>query len=95
MTTSISYSRAELTIYIYALCDPQAPDVPRYIGQSYNPYQRLIAHWGSLDPHDRTARAQWIRELKAVGRRPVLMILAEADTLPLAICLCALKTVAP
>jgi GIY-YIG catalytic domain len=60
--------------YIYCLSDPHTLE-KRYVGKSQDPYARLKKHlWPSyLKPE--TYKNRWLRQLKAIGSKPILSIL--------------------
>jgi len=62
---------------IYALMGPD-DSLPRYVGRTIHPKPRLSCHltWARTG-NDKSAKADWLRELLAEGQRP-LMILLEA-----------------
>lgn len=55
-------------VAIYALIDPHAPAVVRYVGQSVSPHSRYRGHLRSLG---------WARDLVAIHRRYPTMLLLE------------------
>lgn len=57
--------------FIYALCEPGSGHV-RYIGTAKNPKSRLRTHEKSG-----TAVGEWIRGLHAVGKKPLMVLVAE------------------
>lgn len=62
---------------IYALVDPR-DGLHRYVGRSRNPKQRYGAHVAICSPWRRPENRRkdaWIRELHALGLRPLLVIL--------------------
>lgn len=67
------------TIYIYALADPGEPSVVRYIGQSAEPERRLMSHMNECAEPNQSARARWLRTLKAIGKHPLVTILDAID----------------
>lgn len=67
-----------MTAYIYALQDPRTYEV-RYIGKSVSPKNRLRNHINGQRYAQNWRMRQWIGELRADARRPVLMIVDECD----------------
>ncbi|HYX42899.1 MAG TPA: hypothetical protein VE821_14430 [Pyrinomonadaceae bacterium] len=65
-------------IYIYGLTDPRNQEV-RYVGASQRPQLRTAEHCAPKAVTKPSAKAEWLRELCALGLRPVLTIL-EATT---------------
>ena len=61
--------------YIYALTDPRGYGFV-YIGRAKNPKNRIHMH---LRPKDGSRRAQWIKELLALGLEPVMTVLEEVS----------------
>lgn len=57
--------------YIYALRCPLTGDI-RYVGKSNNPELRLQKH---MSPATNWRKIQWVREVKAEGKRLELVIL--------------------
>lgn len=67
-------------VTFYALRDPRDNRV-RWVGQTTNEKGRLAAH---MNPNlaDTSARAQWIRSLRADGLRPVMERLERCSLVP-------------
>lgn len=65
---------------IYVLRDPRN-GLPMYVGKSNAPYvsSRLAQHMHVRDD-DTSPRAEWVRELKAIGMRPELGVLETVKT---------------
>jgi hypothetical protein len=65
---------------VYALVDPSAPNVVRYVGSSTHIVKRLAAHATGYMPRngDGPKRA-WLTELKRSGRKPVAIVLERLD----------------
>jgi hypothetical protein len=65
---------------IYALVDPLAPNIVRYVGSSTHIVKRLAAHATGYMPRngDGPKRA-WLAELKLAGRKPVAIVLEHVD----------------
>lgn len=63
-----------LPIFVYALEDPRTGK-PRYVGQTTDPDARLRGHMHGPS----TYNAPWLAEVKAMGLKPVLRILATTD----------------
>lgn len=53
--------------YIYVLLEPDA-DIVRYVGQTTDPKQRLVAHLAC--PGENKAKDEWIKRLKTAGLKP-------------------------
>ena len=67
---------------IYALVDPQYPDVPRYIGfTDGNPVWRLGSHlgetWGLDSQKEANLKQRWIRAIVGKGRVPKVKIIYQ------------------
>lgn len=65
-----------MRVAIYALVDPRSLDV-RYIGKSIRPVERAANHRNTSEKG--CHRANWLRELRSLGFRPVLVILEWLD----------------
>lgn len=63
------------TTYIYSLNDPDTLEV-RYVGKSNNPWRRLPGH---LNDTKRTHKVNWIKSLKAIDKKPTLLIIEQVD----------------
>lgn len=59
---------------IYALKDPRDGEY-RYVGQSHRGLARPKQHNHKVPAHERTHRANWLRNLKAAGLQPIIEIL--------------------
>lgn len=59
--------------YIYGLVDPRTSKI-RYIGYSYDPYQRFRFH---LRDTNNTRKVNWIKSILLVGINPEIIILQE------------------
>lgn len=64
------------TTQIYALSDPRDFSV-RYVGRTVNLRARLAGHQHPDSHYDPSARFAWIKELRALGLKPVPMLLEE------------------
>lgn len=62
-------------VFIYALCDPITFEV-RYVGKSYNIYQRYHHH---ITEKRKTYKCNWIQKLLKGGLLPKLCILEECN----------------
>lgn len=60
------------TYSVYFLRDPRDLSV-RYVGMSYNPRKRFIHHCST--PYD--PKSYWVKELKLLGTKPLLQIVAS------------------
>ena len=59
--------------FIYVLIDPRSQAV-RYVGWTINPDLRLRQHiWPTA--RDRTHKANWIRQLRAIGLKPIMQVI--------------------
>jgi hypothetical protein len=63
--------------YVYALIDPDTEQV-RYVGRSYSPAERLRGHLTNARTNPTSAKDEWIAELLAAGKRPIMEVLEEA-----------------
>ena len=70
-----SLSVKKLTVFIYALLDPDTLEV-RYIGKSINPEKRFTVHICRSSAPD-SYRKRWLKKLLTAGKRPVLRIIEE------------------
>jgi hypothetical protein len=68
MSTSAPGSKA-----VYTLSDPRCGCV-RYVGAARSPEKRLAAH---IHKPDTARKADWLRDLKAIGAQPTLAVIAE------------------
>ena len=66
-----------MTTFIYALICPVDGSM-KYVGKSNNPEKRLKDHLFDFRCMD-LRKAQWIRMLKSVKKKPILIILDEVD----------------
>lgn len=66
--------------FIYALCEPNSGEI-RYIGQSNDPFERLIEHLSAAwsDPVASRAKAAWLRSLNSPPTVRILEQVAEGD----------------
>lgn len=62
-------------VFIYGLTDPESGAI-RYIGKSTRPVERLTNH---MNDRSRCHRTNWLREIKARGQRPGMVILERVD----------------
>src|SRR5437879_4721672 len=62
---------------IYALVDPRAPDIWRYVGRSFQPAPRRAQHVADTRKPIgyRTVKEAWIARLLAEGVEPILILL--------------------
>lgn len=61
--------------FIYVLIDPRTDEV-RYVGWAFNVRQRWHTHVSSA-PRTRSHKANWIKQLLALGLRPVYQIIEQ------------------
>lgn len=64
-----------MTIYIYALFDPRAPGLFKYVGQSTDVKGRLNSHVKGRDEPTR----DWIRDLAKAGFSPSVVVLETTN----------------
>lgn len=62
--------------YIYALADPRTENV-RYVGKARNPQVRLSNHLARANGTQSRHVSRWLKSLKDLGLRPILIILEE------------------
>ncbi len=67
------------TNYIYALVDPNNPEVIMYIGRTNNPPRRLSEHTTDFRQIATNKKMQWIFGLIQEGRKPVMNILFSVE----------------
>lgn len=70
-------SARNVTFHVYVLVDPR-DGLPRYIGCTMNPRQRLAAHVTSSYSEGNKRRCAWVHELRGLGLRPKMMGLDKA-----------------
>ena len=71
--------RAPRLAGVYALVDPGEPNRVRYVGSSQHMAKRLSDHANSLTGRADAERKEWVRQMRAVGRHPAMVILGEVD----------------
>lgn len=59
-------------VYIYALVDPRASDVPKYIGYTSDPYHRLKQH---IDQKTNKHKMLWLKDLEKMKLTPEMIII--------------------
>lgn len=65
--------------YIYSLCDPLNPHVPRYVGRTRKPTRRLIVHKYHPKRRPNHPLSVWLTELFSKGQHPIFRVL---ETVP-------------
>jgi len=67
--------------YIYALKDPRDNEV-KYIGKTSSPRRRLTEHLSqsSLNKYPQTKVKEWIKEVKALGLKPIMSVLESVES---------------
>lgn len=68
-----------MRVSIYALIDPRAPNVIRYVGQTAKPRERLRKHLRAAGRDKPTYRGHWIAKLREEGVEPVLIVMVRVD----------------
>jgi hypothetical protein len=66
-----------MTVYIYALIDPDSEDI-RYIGKAANIDKRLSEHCADRSGFQ-TEKDLWIAELRAQGKKPSVKVVETCD----------------
>ena len=65
---------------VYALADPQAPDIVRYVGSSTHIVKRLADHINSrIRRQPDGVKPLWLTELRDQGRAPILYVLEVVE----------------
>jgi hypothetical protein len=61
--------------YIYVLVDPRE-GVPRYVGKTLAPEQRMAEHLAQSTTKDKNSvKGEWIRKLQGIGHRPFMVLI--------------------
>jgi hypothetical protein len=68
-----------VTAWVYCLVDPRTKGI-RYVGSSADPYERLRDHISAGSDSRGKPTVSWVKELKAAGLRPEVVVIAERPT---------------